>query len=113
MRRSRWTKIFRCTSGSTNRLAMVERTGAGIPGPAAARGSHWRSRCSRAIPDRGTDGRVEGQSYGEIAESLCVPIGTVRSRLARGRALLQRALWEHACNAGLRSESLERRPGSH
>jgi RNA polymerase sigma factor, sigma-70 family len=23
---------------------------------------------------------VEGQSYGEIAESLCVPIGTVRSR---------------------------------
>jgi RNA polymerase sigma-70 factor, ECF subfamily len=56
---------------------------------------------------------VEGQSYGEIAESLCVPIGTIRSRLARGRALLQRALWEHACDAGLRSESPERRPSSH
>jgi RNA polymerase sigma-70 factor, ECF subfamily len=56
---------------------------------------------------------VEGVSYGEIAESLRIPIGTVRSRLARGRRLLQRALWEHACDAGLRSESLERRPSSH
>lgn len=56
---------------------------------------------------------VEGVSYGEIAESLCIPIGTVRSRLARGRGLLQRALWEHACDAGLRSEAPERRPSSH
>lgn len=56
---------------------------------------------------------VEGFSYGEIAESLCVPVGTIRSRLARGRALLQRALWEHACDAGLRSEAPERRPSSH
>ena len=56
---------------------------------------------------------VEGVSYSEIAESLHVPIGTVRSRLARGRGLLQRALWEHACDAGLRSEAPERRPSSH
>jgi RNA polymerase sigma-70 factor (ECF subfamily) len=55
---------------------------------------------------------VEGFSYEEIAQSLAVPIGTVRSRLARGRALLQRALWEHACDAGLRSDTQERRPGS-
>jgi RNA polymerase sigma-70 factor, ECF subfamily len=52
---------------------------------------------------------IEGFPYGEIAESLAVPLGTVRSRLARGRALLQRALWEHACDSGLRSASVERR----
>jgi RNA polymerase sigma-70 factor (ECF subfamily) len=48
---------------------------------------------------------VQGFSYGEIAGSLEIPIGTVRSRLARGRALLQRALWEHACDAGLRTHT--------
>jgi RNA polymerase sigma-70 factor (ECF subfamily) len=46
---------------------------------------------------------VQGLSYLEIAGSLEVPIGTVRSRLARGRALLQKALWDHACDAGLRA----------
>jgi RNA polymerase sigma-70 factor (ECF subfamily) len=54
---------------------------------------------------------VQGCSYGQIADSLAVPLGTVRSRLARGRALLQRALWEHACDAGLRSATPERREG--
>jgi RNA polymerase sigma-70 factor (ECF subfamily) len=46
---------------------------------------------------------IQGCSYAEIAESLTVPVGTVRSRLARGRALLQKALWQHACDSGLRS----------
>ncbi len=53
---------------------------------------------------------VQGRSYGEIAGSLEVPIGTVRSRLARGRALLQKALWDHACDAGLRTRTLDERP---
>jgi len=53
---------------------------------------------------------VQGFSYAEVAESLGVPIGTIRSRLARGRALLQKALWEHACDAGLRHPDPERRP---
>jgi RNA polymerase sigma-70 factor (ECF subfamily) len=53
---------------------------------------------------------VQGCSYAEVAEALVVPVGTIRSRLARGRALLQRALWEHACDAGLRSAAPERRP---
>jgi RNA polymerase sigma-70 factor (ECF subfamily) len=35
---------------------------------------------------------VEEQSYDAIAHTLGVPIGTVMSRLSRGRALLQRAL---------------------
>ncbi len=44
---------------------------------------------------------VEGLTYQEISESLKVPVGTVRSRLARGRGLLQQALWKHAQNRGL------------
>ena len=53
---------------------------------------------------------VQGLAYGEIAGALEVPIGTVRSRLARGRALLQKALWDHACDAGLRTRTLDGRP---
>jgi RNA polymerase sigma-70 factor (ECF subfamily) len=44
---------------------------------------------------------VQGHSYAEAAELLGVPIGTVRSRLARARGALQRALWPHARDAGL------------
>jgi len=43
---------------------------------------------------------VEGLRYREIAQILEIPIGTVRSRLARGRALLQKQLWHHARDAG-------------
>jgi len=39
---------------------------------------------------------LEGFSYKEIAQILKIPIGTVMSRLFRGRRLLQRALWEYA-----------------
>ena len=35
---------------------------------------------------------IEELSYREIADVLQAPIGTVMSRLARGRALLQKAL---------------------
>jgi RNA polymerase sigma-70 factor (ECF subfamily) len=44
---------------------------------------------------------VQGHSYAEAAELLGVPVGTVRSRLNRARAQLQRALWRHAEEAGL------------
>jgi RNA polymerase sigma-70 factor (ECF subfamily) len=45
---------------------------------------------------------VEGLSYDETAVVLGVPAGTVRSRMRRGRTLLQKALWEQAADAGLR-----------
>ncbi len=44
---------------------------------------------------------VEGFSYKEIAEILDVPIGTVMSRLHRGRKALQKALWKFAQERGL------------
>ena len=43
---------------------------------------------------------VHGLSYGEAAETLDVPIGTIRSRLNRGRAMLQRSLWRQAGQLG-------------
>lgn len=43
---------------------------------------------------------LEGMSYQEIAEATNVPIGTVRSRLARGRALLRRMLVAYAAREG-------------
>jgi RNA polymerase sigma-70 factor (ECF subfamily) len=43
---------------------------------------------------------IEGMSYQEIAEATDVPIGTVRSRLARGRAMLRRLLEEYATKEG-------------
>ena len=44
---------------------------------------------------------VEGMGYDEAAEVLGVPPGTVRSRMKRGRTMLQKALWEVARDAGL------------
>ena len=45
---------------------------------------------------------IEGFSYKEIAEILHIPIGTVMSRLHRGRRFLQRRLYEHAKEHGIK-----------
>lgn len=42
---------------------------------------------------------IEGFSYKEIADMLHIPIGTVMSRLHRGRRQLQVKLWEYARRA--------------
>jgi RNA polymerase sigma-70 factor (ECF subfamily) len=44
---------------------------------------------------------VEGFSYKEIADILDVPIGTVMSRLHRGRKALQKALFDFGMERGL------------
>ena len=49
-------------------------------------------------------GDVEGFSYKEIAEILDIPIGTVMSRLHRGRKALQKRLYEFGRKRGLVQE---------
>lgn len=44
---------------------------------------------------------VDGLTYDEAAEVLGVPCGTVRSRMKRGRTLLQKSLWQQARDAGI------------
>lgn len=63
---------------------------------------------------------LEQFKYGEIAETLGIPIGTVRSRLARARAALQKVLWQQARDYGLkgagppeRADGQARAPAHH
>ena len=52
---------------------------------------------------------VEGFSYDEAAEVLSVSPGTIRSRINRGRTLMQKFLWQHAYDAGLAPDNAERK----
>jgi RNA polymerase sigma-70 factor, ECF subfamily len=56
---------------------------------------------------------MQGCAYQEIAETLKIPLGTVRSRLARARALVQRALWRHAQELGLVHATEEKETSGH
>lgn len=47
---------------------------------------------------------LEGFTYQEIAEMIDVPVGTVKSRLFRGRRILQKALYDYAVSMGYISE---------
>jgi RNA polymerase sigma-70 factor (ECF subfamily) len=50
---------------------------------------------------------IEEMSYQEIAEATEVPIGTVRSRIARGRAMLRRNLENYALKEGFIKEGYD------
>ena len=43
---------------------------------------------------------LEGLTYDEIAAMVEVPVGTVKSRLFRGRRRLQQVLYEYAVEMG-------------
>jgi RNA polymerase sigma-70 factor (ECF subfamily) len=53
---------------------------------------------------------VEGFSYKEIAEMLDIPIGTVMSRLHRGRKFLQKRLYDLARDRGIAGARAMARP---
>jgi len=61
-------------------------------------------RAVDALPDPYREAVVlsdlEGLSYPELVEILQVPTGTVKSRLFRGRRLLQQALYDYALEMG-------------
>ena len=50
---------------------------------------------------------VEGFSYKEISEITDVPIGTVMSRIHRGRRALQKTLFDTAAARGLVGSTIE------
>jgi RNA polymerase sigma-70 factor (ECF subfamily) len=51
---------------------------------------------------------LAGFSYKEIADILDIPIGTVMSRLHRGRKAMEKSLWDYAVKRGLVPEGAER-----
>jgi RNA polymerase sigma-70 factor (ECF subfamily) len=53
---------------------------------------------------------VEDFTYKEIAEMLDIPIGTVMSRLHRGRKAMQKRLMDYAEARGLTTRSAETAP---
>lgn len=55
---------------------------------------------------------IDGFSYEEVGAQLGVPVGTVASRLRRGRLLLRRSLWRAAAAEGIVSDDVCREAGS-
>ncbi|MFM9873209.1 MAG: sigma-70 family RNA polymerase sigma factor [Fimbriimonadaceae bacterium] len=51
---------------------------------------------------------LEGMSYDEIALATDVPVGTVRSRIARGRTILRRELERYARQEGYLKQEIEK-----
>lgn len=80
-----------------------------VPGPEMAMNQRiTRDRIMTALESVPEDYRMavmmadlEGLSYKEIAEVMDCPIGTVMSRIYRGRKLLYKLLQDHAAELGL------------
>ena len=81
------SRAGRCTSASTAWASISRRRR-----PTAPAGATSTGRCSSS---RGEQRQVvllvglEGLTYAETAEVLAIPVGTVMSRLARGRGRLR------------------------
>lgn len=79
----------------------------------------FREELEHALDELPDDFRVvvvladlQGFSYKEIAAMVACPIGTVMSRLHRGRRLLQRQLVDYAVEAGIRRADELKRKGN-
>jgi RNA polymerase sigma-70 factor (ECF subfamily) len=86
-----------------------------VPGPEAAISQRiTRDRIMAALETIPEDYRtavmladLEGLAYKEIADVMDCPIGTVMSRIYRGRRLLHKLLHDHATELGLVDEGAE------
>ena len=95
--------------GSLGSEAAVGHPTAKVPGPEAATAQRFtRERIMAALETIPEDYRtavmladLEGLAYKEIAEVMDCPIGTVMSRIYRGRRLLHKLLRDHAAELGL------------
>jgi RNA polymerase sigma-70 factor (ECF subfamily) len=89
--------------------AAVGHPTAKVPGPESATAQRFtRERIMAALETLPEDYRtavmladLEGLAYKEIAEVMDCPIGTVMSRIYRGRRLLHNLLKDHAAELGL------------
>ena len=95
--RNAWIDETR-TRGRRNQLFAPEELGENVGDASSV--SHTEALCVQDAMDRLPDEQrmaiglvlVEGLSYKEAAEIMGVPVGTLTSRLARGREALQRML---------------------
>jgi RNA polymerase sigma-70 factor (ECF subfamily) len=91
------TDAFRRSARSPSTVELVGE-GPGVPPPqdALARGGEDLEQALQGLPEAFRTAvilrDVEDFTYEEIAKILAVPIGTVMSRIHRGRALLRQAL---------------------
>ena len=98
--------------------AAVGRAEATVPGPEKAIGQRiTRERINAALESIPEDYRtavmladLEGLAYKEIAEVMDCPIGTVMSRIYRGRRLLHKLLHDHAIELGLVEDETQPTP---
>ena len=90
------TDSYRKASRSPRTLELVDEPGVEAPQEALARGQEDIARALGDLPEAFRTAvllrDVQDFSYDEIARMLAVPIGTVMSRIHRGRALLRQAL---------------------
>ncbi len=95
--------------GSLGSEAAVGHPNAQLPAPDAALSARiTRERIMTALESVPEDYRMaviladlEGLAYKEIAEIMDCPIGTVMSRIFRGRRLLHNLLYDHAVELGM------------
>jgi RNA polymerase sigma-70 factor, ECF subfamily len=105
--KKRWTSVEDGVVGGTEALDYSETVPTGNPGPESyALMKELNAEISEALRKLPPDFRVpivlvdmEDFSYAEAAEVLSCPIGTIRSRISRGRKLLHKYLEDYVAKA--------------